>query len=610
MGTKKLEVYFNNPDQPHNSEVLCWNRVDREASGEKVVSLLDYIEAHSDVCRSHFLALIEEIKGKVVEPLSDPIGHDKSVNEKIWHYSRFAELSNHAKSKNLDVLLKVVATKLYFERGSYQSLCFIGFPQDLLLALFAYFPGSEFFPSADTGALATQPALQHAHSGGVLKLKSIAYFWVLLLGSLRNLFSRRKRIGVPADIDVLFVDYLYEFDESDLSGYRSRYWSKLPERLNEVGKRVAWLHLFVKHKKTPSIRIARELVRRFSAKGACHTIWEDSFSCADIVKAWLMHKNLRARARKLRNEFSRNSPHPLWPLLEYDWIRSFESVESLKNLVFDQSLMHLLPKDLSKASVIYICENQPWEYAICDAALARNCNNVVASLQATVRYWDMRYLQNICKPHYVNGKFLEAPHFVACNGHDSAQRLVNTPSFALHQVESYRMGNHHNNGAVCIRSYNELVVAGEYTDAYTLALFACLHRLGETFLSGFRVFYRPHPSSQLEVPGIYLNWLETIPKEYDLSRARMIITDANTSFAADCWERGLPLACYVERASLNMSPIYGKAGVLFFNDPIDLGEYLGKHFPGSDSERPTNSLFNSNEGCRGWFNILGLKENS
>ena len=131
----------------------------------------------------------------------------------------------------------------------------------------------------------------------------------------------------------------------------------------------------------------------------------------------------------------------IWPVLEFEWIRSFESPELLKMLLFHTAFSRVLPKATAgKSSVVYVCENQPWEHLLCRSAATNGYSNIIASIQSSVRFWDFRYLQDMQRSFLVNGAKKIAPTHIACNATEQEQLLAETPKDCLFQVESYRMG--------------------------------------------------------------------------------------------------------------------------------------------------------------------------
>ncbi|MGP3372565.1 hypothetical protein ACTVFP_23050, partial [Escherichia coli] len=144
-----------------------------------------------------------------------------------------------------------------------------------------------------------------------------------------------------------------------------------------------------------------------------------------------------------------------------------------------------LPDQMKSTSVVYICENQPWEYSLCRSSLVRGCENIVASLQATVRFWDLRYLQNVQKSHFINGRELFAPHYVASNSASVSEKMRMTPSDIIRQVESYRMGNVSSSDRSVENDDNVIIVAGEYSNSHTLTLLNAINKVGSDVLSSY-----------------------------------------------------------------------------------------------------------------------------
>ena len=119
-----------------------------------------------------------------------------------------------------------------------------------------------------------------------------------------------------------------------------------------------------------------------------------------------------------------------------------------------------------------------------------------------------------------------------------------------------------------------------------------------------RFYFRPHPSSTLDIVSEFGDWLSYLPEHIEPYSAGLAITVANTSFSADCWEMGVPLACYVGASDLNMSPIYGKQGAVFFSCPEELHSIIKKFPCLSFEENSSRQIFNCNTGFSKWTSLL------
>ena len=127
---------------------------------------------------------------------------------------------------------------------------------------------------------------------------------------------------------------------------------------------------------------------------------------------------------------------------------------------------------------------------------------------------------------------------------------------------------------------NFVIIAGEYSDSHTKALLKLVASVHSYAADAARFYFRPHPSSTLDIVLEFGDWLSYLPEHVDPYSAGLAITVANTSFSADCWEMGVPLACYVGVSDLNMSPVYGKKGVAFFSCPAELHSIM-KNYSGT-----------------------------
>lgn len=592
--TKTLNVYFSSTDvKPCEvQQFVCWERLSVDIGDEgNGLSLLAYIEQNGDRLKSDFAAYICSFQKHVFNSKGV-----KTENDIVWNLSRFCELANHDKSPNVDILFKLFSLEVLINEVDAESVCFIGFPCDLTPII------KSMASSATVKDESTEKVILSPSTFLNRFIKSMAYSMLtLLLIAVRSIFS--AQIKYTSNSDVVIVDYLYEFDSSDQVNYKSKYWGELPSILRKQGYSISWFHIFVSHRATESLASARQAIHGLSTDS--HYLVEDFQTLKGAfrsLKTQLKFWYLLSRRRQLLDN---TPPDYYWPLFVHDWVRSFESVELFRNLMFKESFRAAIPKAKSGATLIYICENQPWEYALCNEALFKNYDNIVASLQATVRYWDFRYLHNLQRSHFINSAQALAPHIIACSSEDQEKLLLGSTSALLHQVEAYRMGKEHD---VTLKQNDDdlkiVVVAGEYSDVRTLNLFDLIRNIDQCVLECFKLYYRSHPSSTLDIPPDLQNKICDEPEGFDYRKANAIISDANTSFAADCWEYGLNLYCLLASDSLNMSPVYNKQNVKFFSGSRELESFFRDFEQRSSHFKPASSLFNSSKGAGMWLSII------
>lgn len=597
-------LYSCNPANINLDETIAWDKCCC-GSGMNTPALLDLIDENPEKFKRKFLAFLEVVFIDLERELNSVCVEDFDyLTNLLWHSSRFKEMSNIKKSPAFTTLLKLFVLIEILTKQRDAKIYLIGFPSQIGSALCRILDGCELVQPVGSSRFAK--ALQNSTDFVARTVKLFGYFFIGFFQATKYSLARNRKMNLNiARADIVFVDYLYEFAVEKCPKYKSNYWGDLPDQLEKSGKNLLWVHLFVPHSKTPDMRAARQILDRLNQAKQAHILIEDQINARDMVRAMRLAFKVWFLSRKTRRKIKNDGLIAFWPVLEFEWIRSFESPELLKTLLFHTAFSRVLPKAAArKSTVVYVCENQPWEHLLCRSAVTKGYTNIIASIQSSIRFWDFRYLQDMQRSFIVNGTEKIAPTHIACNATEQEHLLAATPKDCLFQVESYRMGKSLVTQAEKRVSENFVIIAGEYSDIHTKALLKLVASVHSYAADAARFYFRPHPSSTLDMVLEFGDWLSYLPEHVDPYSAGLAITVANTSFSADCWEMGVPLACYVGVSDLNMSPVYGKQGVAFFSCPAELHSIIRNHSSISFEEHSFRQIFNGNTGFAKWTSLL------
>lgn len=185
--------------------------------------------------------------------------------------------------------------------------------------------------------------------------------------------------------DFVIADYLFRVDPRDLanSTFRSGYWANLPEMIERDGKHVTWLHRFTPHTAIPTPSAARSALRNLPR----HHLLDQVHGWRDAWRAWRNYRRIGRLKVDARNAFVVQDCD-LWPIFERDWNESFHGSHPMSIAINMVNLQRLLPARVDR-TILYIYENQPWEFAL--RHLAGENTRTIAVPHATVRFWDLRY---------------------------------------------------------------------------------------------------------------------------------------------------------------------------------------------------------------------------
>lgn len=602
---KKIGILYScDPVEIHLDETIAWDKCCCD-SGMNRPALLDLIDEDSEKLKRKFLAFLEVIFADLERELTSINVEDfDCLTNLLWHSSRFKEMSNIQKSPTFTSLLKLYVLIEILAKQPDAKIYLVGFPSQIGLVLCRILDGCELVRPVGPSRIAL--AIQNSADFLARAAKLFGFFFLGLFQATKYRPATNQNMNLKlARADIVFVDYLYDFAAERGLEYKSSYWGDLPNQLDKSGKNLLWIHLFVPHSKTPDMQSARQIVERFNQAGQAHILIEDHTTSQEMVRAMGWALKVWFLSWKTRRKIKNDGLTAFWPVLEFEWIRSFESPEILKTLLFHAAFSRVLPEAADrKSSVVYVCENQPWEHLLCRASVAKGYKNIIASIQSSIRFWDFRYLQDLQRRFVANGTEKIAPTHIACNAKEQENLLAATPKDCLFQVESYRMGKSPVSRAGQRVREDFIIIAGEYSDAHTRALLKLVAGAHLYATDTARFYFRPHPSSTLDVVREFGDWLSYLPEQLDPYSAGLAITVANTSFSADCWEMGVPLACYVGVSDLNMSPIYGKEGVIFFSCPAELHSIIKNYSSLSSDKQVSRRIFNGNSGFAKWTSLL------
>ncbi len=185
--------------------------------------------------------------------------------------------------------------------------------------------------------------------------------------------------------DLFIADYLFRVDPKDLTAgtYRSGYWANLPDKIEQSGRSITWLHRFTPHPAVPNPSAARKALNALPR----HHLLDQVHGVKAAWRAWKTYRLIGKMEIHPREAFvSRDCD--LWPIFERDWRESFRGSHPM-SIAINMENMRRLFRSTEHRTLLYIYENQPWEFALRHFA-GSHCQTLAVP-HATVRYWDLRY---------------------------------------------------------------------------------------------------------------------------------------------------------------------------------------------------------------------------
>lgn len=339
----------------------------------------------------------------------------------------------------------------------------------------------------------------------------------------------------------VIADYLFRVDPREIAAGRfaSGYWSNLPESVEREGRAITWLHRFTPHPAIPSPREARKLVRNL----AHHHLLDQ---VNGIRAAWQVVRTYRRIGRLKVNAGDAFviDDSDLWPIFEEDWNESFHGSHPMSVAINLVNLQRLLPVGLDR-TVLYIYENQPWEFALRQIVGADSLT--IAVPHATVRFWDLRYFVGSASRALL-------PSHVAVNSEIARNELLHGgyPPGSLHDVEAL-MYTHPTGHRHVPTERRGILVLGELEVASTQRYLDWVIQLAEDR----PVTFKPHPlvdASVFSFDGSQV-CLSTESAEHLLASAEVVVLGASGTATLEAIARGTPVIAVLNPRELDLSVV-------------------------------------------------------
>ena len=411
----------------------------------------------------------------------------------------------------------------------------------------------------------------------------------VLRGSLRRVGPGGWSGGEEA---IFFCSYFFHFpvNRAEKGIFEPGYWTGLPTRLLQSGRKANWLQIFYRHDDVPDSRTGNRLIEALNQKAgatAQHRFLDSYLSWRVgwiVLLRWARLKMSSLRLRGIEEAFRpRDADVSLWPLLRENWMDSLHGVSAIQGLLF-QALFDRAFQDIPiQRNGFYLCENQAWERAMIHAWRKHGHGRLIGVAHATLRFWDLRYFHD---PRTVNNHMVGAmpqPDLLALNGEAAfkacreaqfpAERLVACEALRfnyLHHLQRSSPRKQRVNGSL------RVLVLGDYMEASTTKMLRMLEQAAIATTTKVAYTVKPHPNLAVasdEYPDLALQvtgqpLAELLP-QFDVAYSSNL-----TSASVDAYCAGLRVVVMLDGTELNFSPLRGWPGVQFVCDASSLANAL------------------------------------
>jgi len=609
-----------------NATALLWDRDEappagsgetylwRSHAGEPELSVPRRLETHAARLRSRYLAFVHDLGETRVSGRS--VVEHLALNDgfSLWWMTLVAEKSPFKSPRLYDCLRLLALEEMLRERRPAELLVESGDPRlaraaaALCADLKIPFRRGTTPQKAPTGRSAGPRRLIPMPVQGLLSFALQA----VRASAFRGL---KKPAWFADDRAVFFCSYFAHLDaETCARGvFRSRQWGTLPERLRDSGRRSNWIHLFIRGSQVPDARAGIGWLNLFNAEPdarGVHSFLDCFLTAPVLIRAIGIWVGLCAAAWRLRGFGSSWGPERaswLSPFLRDDWNVSLTGPTAANNCLwvelFDAALKDVPPQK----SGLYLCENQGWERAFLRAWRRHGHGRIIGAAHSTVPFWHLYYLDD---PRTLRST-QPLPDLLAVNGPAARAILLEAgfPAEKLVDVEAVRyLGLPRPESKRAIDPERaRVLVLGDIDPASMRGLLTMLSRSVGLIPAGWTVTIKPHPVCPVrlaEYPGLERAGQTNAPLDEILGDFDLALAANGTSAAVDAEQAGLPVVVALEGASLNLSPLRGRAGARFAGTPEELaGELTAAARSGRRSEEGEDFFFLDPELPR-WSRLL------
>ena len=443
-----------------------------------------------------------------------------------------------------------------------------------------------------------------------------------LVRQILKLWKLKKRQNVSwfyGDTSLTIISYFDNLDVRSFNkgNFRSAYWGSLNEVIHSVGKNVNWLQIFSTSSVSPNVHSGLFAVEKYNEKpleNGYHAFLEGYLDFSCIAHSCFNYIRLVARRWHWNEDRISAAFQPkgsaawLWPFLKYDCLSSIRGTNLVQNLLwidlFDSAMADIPKQKMG----LYLQENQDWERALIHAWRRHGHGQLIGVVHTPIRYWDLRYFNNICEVETASMTTAPPPHicpdFIALNGPFSFKSYIDD-GYALDKLVSVEALRYENilelvprERVLETRDINDniktkVLVLGQILRFQTHATLACLEQVVTSINEPYGFTLKNHPNCPIAInnyPVLNLSQtneaLEKILLQFD-----MVIVAGSSTAALDAYMAGLRVIVYLDACDFNYSPVRGFSGVTFVTTPKEMKDAIELECKDVETEKALDQFF-------------------
>jgi surface carbohydrate biosynthesis protein (TIGR04326 family) len=567
---------------------------------EKVVSIPQLVEENDDELRSKYLSFIYDLGEAKIEEKKIVDYLELRSGFSFWWMTLLVEKCNYTKSPQIVNIIKLIALENWLENKDFTTIKIISINQELI--------ESVRILTASLGLLFEAESLLTEKKGSFIRniYESLPNVLKALISTSHYIFNRWNLRGVGVEswknssATTLFVSYFFNLDSEELKNnkYKTGYWSKLPDVLEENSLKSNWLHLYVKNDFVPTTFSARKVVDNFNelSKGKQNHVYLDSFLSLSVVFLTLISWfGVLLKYRKIKYVVKKETKH-YWPLIEEDIKVSLLGITALQNILFYNMFRRAMEMLPIQKKGIYLQENQGWEFGFISSWREFKHEQLIGVPHSTVRYWDLRYFFDSRSYKKKCGFALPLPDKVAVNGVEAKRQYIDAkyPIEDLVEVEALRylqleQYDEYDKDCNKDKSIDSLLVLGDYLPENTRKQMLVLQNAYQLIplKDKLKLIVKPHPMCPIvaeDFPELNMTITDK-PIDNLINCCFIAYTSSVTSAAVDAYCAGKNVISLLDPTGLNLSPLRKSYNALF----VRTGGELLKALKNSDEIKKNNS---------------------
>lgn len=412
-----------------------------------------------------------------------------------------------------------------------------------------------------------------------------ALLFVVRLWWTRRRPSAHARPRPTPTGDVVIVTYFPNIDteRATRGEFRSRYWEKFHELLDEQGLRTDWVWIYIPSEQldyAASLRLRDDFDRAGRGRQH-HYLLHEFLTPQALFRVLLGFAELYLKGLTITRAAQRAFCFPgsamnLFPVFAEEWRASLFGKAAIDGVVY-LAIFRELARSNRAPCVLYVWENQGWEKALIAACREASTERTIGSQHATLPPLDLRA--------FPAGRDDLMPDILAVNGTAAQDEMLRSgsPPERLRKVSALRYLH-----LVGLRNYEAhplpverrtLLIVGGIMSTETRFQLHLLRTAVWALARYSRCIVKPHPFCTVAV----LEEIAQLPIPVEMTgrplaelwhEVEVAYCANSTSAAVEAAWFGLPVIISGAGDGMNLSPFFGWPGLEFAMDTATLARQL------------------------------------